>query len=146
MCILYIIYVHILCIIYILYIYIMEYICIFYTLYMYLYMCTYVIHYIYTLYIEIYVYIILYICTCDICVYIIKYMYILYIKYYIFFPSLSIPGDWIASPLCYIVGPCFLSFLNVIVCRIYICMCDWVTLLYSKKLTEHCKPALVEKN
>ena len=26
------------------------------------------------------------------------------------------------------------------------CMCDWVTLLYSKKLTEHRKPAIVEKN
>ena len=25
------------------------------------------------------------------------------------------------------------------------CMCDWVTLLYSKKLTEHRKPAIVEK-
>ena len=27
----------------------------------------------------------------------------------------------------------------------YICMCDWVTLLYSRKLTEHCKPAIMEK-
>ena len=25
-------------------------------------------------------------------------------------------------------------------------MCDWVTLLYSRKLTEHCKPAMMEKN
>ena len=24
-------------------------------------------------------------------------------------------------------------------------MCDWVILLYSRKLTEHCKPAIVEK-
>ena len=24
-------------------------------------------------------------------------------------------------------------------------MCDWVTLLYSKKLTEHCRPAIMEK-
>ena len=24
-------------------------------------------------------------------------------------------------------------------------MCDWVTLLYSRKLTEHCKPAIMEK-
>ena len=24
-------------------------------------------------------------------------------------------------------------------------MCDWVTLLYSRKLTEHCKPAMMEK-
>ena len=29
--------------------------------------------------------------------------------------------------------------------RIYMCMCDWVTLLYSRKLTEHCKPATTEK-
>ena len=24
-------------------------------------------------------------------------------------------------------------------------MCNWVTLLYSRKLTEHCKPAIMEK-
>ena len=30
--------------------------------------------------------------------------------------------------------------------RMYIYMCDWVTLLYSRKLTEHCKPAKMEKN
>ena len=24
-------------------------------------------------------------------------------------------------------------------------MCDWVTLLYSRKLTKHCKPAIMEK-
>ena len=29
--------------------------------------------------------------------------------------------------------------------RMYICMCDWVTLLYSRKLTEHCKPGMMEK-
>ena len=29
--------------------------------------------------------------------------------------------------------------------RMYVCMCDWVTLLYSKKLTEHCKPPIMEK-
>ena len=29
--------------------------------------------------------------------------------------------------------------------RTYICMCDWVTLLYSRKLTEHCKAAIMEK-
>ena len=27
----------------------------------------------------------------------------------------------------------------------YICMYDWVTFLYSIKLTEHCKPAIMEK-
>ena len=27
----------------------------------------------------------------------------------------------------------------------YICMCDWITWLYSRKLTEHCKPAIMEK-
>ena len=25
-------------------------------------------------------------------------------------------------------------------------MCDWVTLLYSSKLAEHCKPVIMEKN
>ena len=30
--------------------------------------------------------------------------------------------------------------------KMYTCMCDWVTLLYSRKLTEHCKPAIMEKN
>ena len=25
-------------------------------------------------------------------------------------------------------------------------MCNWVTMLYSRKLTEHCKPAIMEKN
>ena len=25
-------------------------------------------------------------------------------------------------------------------------MCDWVTLLYNRKLTEHYKPAIMEKN
>ena len=29
--------------------------------------------------------------------------------------------------------------------RMYICMCDWVTLLYSRKLTDHCKPVIMEK-
>ena len=29
--------------------------------------------------------------------------------------------------------------------RMYTCMCDWVTLLYSGELTEHCKPAIMEK-
>ena len=28
---------------------------------------------------------------------------------------------------------------------IYIHMCGWVTLLYSRKLTEYCKPTLMEK-
>ena len=27
----------------------------------------------------------------------------------------------------------------------YTCMCDWVTLLDSRNLTEHCKPAIMEK-
>ena len=29
--------------------------------------------------------------------------------------------------------------------RMYMCMCDRVTLLYSRKLTEHCKPITMEK-
>ena len=28
----------------------------------------------------------------------------------------------------------------------YTCMCDWVTLLYRRKLTEDCKPTVMEKN
>ena len=27
----------------------------------------------------------------------------------------------------------------------FICMCDWVILLYSRKVTEHCKPTISEK-
>ena len=30
--------------------------------------------------------------------------------------------------------------------RMHTCMCNWVTLLYSTKVTEHCKPAITEKN
>ena len=30
--------------------------------------------------------------------------------------------------------------------RIYTCMCNWVTMLYSRKLTEHCKLAIMKKN
>ena len=29
--------------------------------------------------------------------------------------------------------------------RMSICMCDWVTLLYSRKLTEHYKPTIMKK-
>ena len=28
---------------------------------------------------------------------------------------------------------------------IYKCMCNWVTMLYSTKLREHCKPAIMKK-
>ena len=28
---------------------------------------------------------------------------------------------------------------------IYVHVCEWVTLLYSRKLTEHCKPRIMEK-
>ena len=27
----------------------------------------------------------------------------------------------------------------------YMCMCDWVTLLHGRKLTKHCKPAIMGK-
>ena len=30
--------------------------------------------------------------------------------------------------------------------RMCTCMCNWVTMLYSRRLTEHCKPAIMEKN
>ena len=29
--------------------------------------------------------------------------------------------------------------------RMYMCVCDWVTLPYSRKLTEHCKPTIMGK-
>lgn len=29
--------------------------------------------------------------------------------------------------------------------RMCVCVCDWVTLLFSRKLTEHCKPTIKEK-
>ena len=29
--------------------------------------------------------------------------------------------------------------------RMYICVCDWVTLLYSRNLTEYCKPTIMEE-
>jgi len=29
--------------------------------------------------------------------------------------------------------------------RMYTCMCNWVTMLYSRKLTEHCKLAIMER-
>ena len=29
--------------------------------------------------------------------------------------------------------------------RMHMCMCHWVPLLYSRKLTEHCKAAIPEK-
>ena len=32
----------------------------------------------------------------------------------------------------------------VCVC-VCVCVCDWVSLLYSRKLTEHCKPTITEK-
>ena len=27
----------------------------------------------------------------------------------------------------------------------YTCVCDWITLLRTRKLTEHCKPTIMEK-
>ena len=29
--------------------------------------------------------------------------------------------------------------------RMHTCVCDWVTLLYRRKLTEHCKSVIIEK-
>ena len=29
--------------------------------------------------------------------------------------------------------------------RMDVCICDWVTVLYRRKLTEHCKPTIMEK-
>ena len=30
--------------------------------------------------------------------------------------------------------------------RMYTCMCNWVTMIYCRKLKEHCKQAIMEKN
>ena len=30
--------------------------------------------------------------------------------------------------------------------RMCTCMCNWVIMLYSRKLTEHCIPAIMEKS
>ena len=30
--------------------------------------------------------------------------------------------------------------------KMYTCMCNWVTMLYGRKLTEHCKPGIMGKN
>ena len=29
--------------------------------------------------------------------------------------------------------------------RMYTCMCKWVIMMYSRKLTEHCKQAIMKK-
>ena len=28
----------------------------------------------------------------------------------------------------------------------YACVCNWLAMLYSRNLTEHCKPVIMEKN
>ena len=30
--------------------------------------------------------------------------------------------------------------------KMYTCVCNWVTMLYSRRLRENCKPAIMEKN
>ena len=60
------------------------------------------------------------------------------------------PLEWISNEiLLYSTGNCILSLImehDNVRKGIYMCMYDWVTLLYSRKLTEHCKPAIMEKN
>ena len=58
-----------------------------------------------------------------------------------------LPFDWISNEilLCSI-GSLMMEHDNVREKKMYTCMCNWVTMLYSRKLTEHCKPAIMEKN
>ena len=39
----------------------------------------------------------------------------------------------------------FIKILKTISKRMYTCMCDGVTMLYNRKLTVHCTPAIMEK-
>ena len=62
-----------------------------------------------------------------------------------------LPLEWISNEilLCSTgnyVWSLMMEHNNVRKKRIYTCMCNWVTLLYSGKLTEYCKPAIMEKN
>ena len=61
-----------------------------------------------------------------------------------------LPLEWISNEiLLYSTGNYIQSLMmehdNVRKRSVYICTCDWVILLYSRKLTEHCKPAIMEK-
>lgn len=45
------------------------------------------------------------------------------------------------------IGCMYIIVLKVVLIQnVYMCVCDWVILLYSRKLTEHCKLAIMEKN
>jgi len=62
-----------------------------------------------------------------------------------------LPLEWISNEiLLYSTGNYIQSLMmehdNVRKKRMYTCMCDWVTLLYNRKLTEHCEPAKMGKN
>ena len=60
-----------------------------------------------------------------------------------------LPLEWISNDsLLYSTGNHIYSLVmehDNVRTRMYICICDWVTLLYSRKLTEHCKPSMMEK-
>ena len=56
--------------------------------------------------------------------------------------------EWISNEiLLYNTGDYIKSLVmeNNVRKRMYTCMCNWATLLYSRKFTEHCKPAIMEK-
>ena len=46
------------------------------------------------------------------------------------------------SLFCFFLNGCMIIWEKIM----YTCMCNWVTMLYSSKLTEHCKSAMMEKN
>ena len=59
-----------------------------------------------------------------------------------------LPLEWIRNEiLLYSTGNSIYSLMmeDNVRKRMYMCMCDWVTLLYGRKLTEHCKPTVMEK-
>ena len=61
-----------------------------------------------------------------------------------------LPVEWLAVRSCCVALGTMSSHLwwSMIMWekRMYTCMCNWDTMLYSRKLTDHCKPAIMEKN
>jgi len=61
-----------------------------------------------------------------------------------------LPLEWISNKILLVALGTMSGHLwwSMIMCenRMCTCICNWVTMLYSRKLTEHCKPAIKEKN
>ena len=62
-----------------------------------------------------------------------------------------LPFEWISNEILLCSSGNYawslmMEYDNVRKKRMYTCMCNWVTMLNSRKLTEHCKPAIMEKN